>query len=1039
MRLKFLSILILMCIVQFAYAQRTITGVITDESSGETLIGANVVVTGTQIGVTTDINGGFSLKVPDGANSLTVSYVGYADQKISIEGQNQINVILKQGTSLDEVVVTALGLVEKKSRITYAAQKIDAKELNVSRVGDIGQQLSGQVPGLSITTNNGSGVQSSRIILRGESSLNINRNQPLIVVDGALISNEYIGIGTDAHTGSLPIDYGNSLTDLNPDDFEDITVLKGPKAAALYGSRASNGVLVIRTKSGLEKQGLGVEFSTGAQFDVVNQFWDEQFEYGGGGYNSANGMYNQYRSDWGGNFGPITDGSAVAQVTPSEPNPEATPFEQRADRKGFFDTGMGTNTNLALSFANDDIWGRLSIGRLSKDGIIPNTGYDKNNVGLRLGTNITDKLRLDFSGNYINSGSHNVPEIGYAYGESLMFQMLWVMKNFDLDAYEDYWLPGQRYKEQNYFLSWGVNPHLLVNENLNAFTHNRAFGNVKLTYNILDNLSVFARISRDAYDDLRTSQKASGQPTVANGRYREQDASLSETNTDIFMTYVENLSDRVEVKVNLGGNLFTQKINNKIAETRDLAIPGIYSLSNAADVPLIDQYDAEKRINSVYGAINLGFDEKIYLDFTARNDWSSTLPSDNNSYFYPSVGVSAILSKMINMPTAVSNARLRASYAETGNDTDPYLTNRVFATGLIPGSISNSDLLVNPELRPERTGAIEVGLDLEFLKNRIGLSLDYYQNTTQDQILRADISHASGATAKLINAGKIQSSGVEILLTAKPVQTKKIGWNTMFNWQTNQAQVLELEEGVETFIIAQGPEGATIEARPGGLMGDIYGRGFARSPDGQIIYDTSTGIAIPQTSSEKINVGNYNPDWTLGWINNLNFGKVNLRVHLDYRSGGDFYSLTGSQLYRSGSITETLEYREKDITPEGVVQNTDGTFSPNTVSSPGYDYYRNYWVRSNIEANTYDATFLKLREVALGVDLGKVLNKSVPAFQDVQLSVFARNLFTWTKTDFVRHFDPEVMTFTGGSYIRGFETGQLPGTATFGFNLKVGL
>jgi len=1039
MKIKYLSILMCLCFVQFAYAQRTITGVITDESSGETLIGANVVVTGTQIGVTTDINGGFSLKVPDGANSLTVSYVGYADQKISIEGQNQINVILKQGTSLDEVVVTALGLVEKKSRITYAAQKIDAKELNVSRVGDVGQQLSGQVPGLAITTSNGSAVQSSRIILRGESSLNVNRNQPLIVVDGALISNEYIGIGTDAHTGSLPIDYGNSLTDLNPDDFQDITVLKGPKAAALYGSRASNGVLVIRTKSGLAKKGVGVEFSTGAQFDVVNQFWDEQFEYGGGGYNSANGMYNQFRSDWGGNFGPLTDGSLVAQSTPSDPSPEATPFEQRADRKGFFDTGIGTNTNLALSFANDDIWGRLSLGRLSRDGIIPNTAYDKNNVGLRLGTNITDKLRLDFSGNYINSGSDNVPEIGYAFGEGLMFQMLWVMKNFDLDAYEDYWLPGQRYKEQNYFLSWGVNPHLIVNENLNGFTHNRAFGNVKLTYNILDNLSVFARISRDAYDDLRTSQKAPGQPTVANGRYREQDASLSEINADFYMTYVENLSDRVEFKANLGGNLFTQNITNKIAETRDLAIPGIYSLSNAADIPLIDQYDAEKRINSIYGAINLGFDEKIYLDLTARNDWSSTLPSDNNSYFYPSVGVSAILSNMMKMPAAISNARLRASYAETGNDTDPYLTNRVFATGLIPGSISNSDLLVNPELRPERTGAIEVGLDLEFLKNRLGLSLDYYQNTTQDQILRADISHASGATAKLINAGKIESSGIEVLLTAQPVQTKKFGWNTMINWQTNRAQVLELEEGVETFIIAQGPEGATIEARPGGLMGDIYGRGFARSPDGQIIYSTSSGIAIPQTASEKVKVGNYNPDWTMGWINNLNFGKVNLRVHLDYRSGGDFYSLTGSQLYRSGSVTETLEYREQDIVPEGVVENADGTFSPNTVSSPGYDYYRNYWVRSNIEANTYDATFLKLREVALGIDLGNVLQKSVPAFQNAQLSVFARNLFTWTKTDFVRHFDPEVMTFAGGSYIRGFETGQMPGTATFGFNLKIGL
>lgn len=1039
MKLKYFSLLVFLCFAHFVIAQRTITGVVSDASNGETLIGANVLITGTGTGTTTDVDGSFSLSVPDDATSLTISYTGFASQDVSIAGISNVTVALASGTILDEVVVTALGVVEKKSKLTYATQKLDARDLNVSRVGDVGQQLSGQVAGLAITTNNGSAVQSSRVILRGESSLNINRNQPLLVVDGALISNEYIGIGTDAHNGGLPIDYGNSLTDLNPDDFEDVTVLKGPKAAALYGSRASNGVLVIRTKSGINKKGLGVEFSTGVSVDQVNQFWDEQFDYGGGGFNSSNGLYNEYRSNWGGNFGPLTNGSPVAQATPTEPSPAATPFQQLADREGFFETGVGTNNNLALSFANDNVWGRVSLGNLNKEGIIPNTNYNKNNIGVRIGTEITDKLRLDFSGNYINSSSDNVPEIGYAFGEGLMFQMLWVMKNFDLDAYENYWLPGQQYKQQNYFLSWGVNPHLIVNENLNAFNHNRTFGNVKLSYQLSDDLSIFARVARDAYDDLRTSRKAPGQPTVANGRYREQDVSLSETNVDAYLSYRKDISDKIEFEGNLGGNLFKQEIFNKVAETRNLAIPGIYSLSNAADVPLVDQYNAEKRINSVYGALKFGFDEKLYVDVTARNDWSSTLPSDNNSYFYPSVGVSAILSEMMTMPAAISNARLRASFAQTGNDTDPYLTNRVFATGLIPGSISNSDLLVNPELRPESTSAIEVGLDLELFKNRIGLTLDYYQNTTKDQILRADISHASGAAAKLINAGEIQSSGIELLANVQAVTAKDFKWNTMLLWQTNQAKVLELEDGVETFIIAQGPEGATIEARPGGLMGDIYGRGFARSPSGDIIYDTSTGIAIPQTASEKIKVGNYNPDWTAGWINNISYKKLNLRVHLDYRHGGDFYSLTGSQLYRSGSVTETLEYREKDIVPEGVVEQADGSFAANTVSSPGYDYYRNYWVRSNIEANTYDATFMKLREIALGIDLGDALKNVIPAFESAHLSVFARNLFTWTKTDFVRHFDPEVLTFTGGSYIRGFETGQMPGTATYGFNLKIGL
>ncbi len=1039
MKLKWILLMVGLLAGQIVLAQHKVSGTITDAKTGDALIGATIVEKGTSNGTTTNLDGNFSLEVADENATLTISYVGYKTQEMAVAGQQKLSLAMEEGEFLDEVVVTALGLLERKSKLTYATQRIDSKDLNMSRVGDAGQQLSGQVPGLAITTSNGSAVQSSRVILRGESSLNVNRNQPLLVVDGALISNEYIGIGTDAHTGSLPIDYGNSLTDLNPDDFEDITVLKGPKAAALYGSRASNGVLVIRTKSGKQKQGLGVEFSTGAAFDVVNQFWDEQFEYGGGGYDSASDLYNQFRSDWGGNFGPRTDGSSVAQSTPTDPSPDATAFQQLADRQGFFDMGSGFNNNVALSFANDNIWGRLSVGNLTKQGIIPNTAYQKNNVSLRLGTDVTNRLRLDFSGNYITSHSDNVPEIGYAFGESLMFQMLWVMKNFDLDAYQDYWLPGQQYQQQNYFLSWGVNPYLLINENLNGFNHNRTFGNVKATYQFSDNLSIFARLSRDGYDDLRTSRKAPGQPTVPFGRYREQDVSLTETNADVYLTYTQNFSDAIEFEGNLGGNLFNQTIFNKVAETRNLAIPGIYSLGNAGDVPLVDQYNAQKKINSVYGALKFGFNEMLYVDVTARNDWSSTLPADNNSYFYPSVGLSAILSKMMDMPEAISTARLRASYAETGNDTDPFLTNRVFATGLLPGSISNSNLLVNPELRPERTSAIEIGLDLDLFEYRFGLSADYYQNTTQDQILRADISHASGATAKLINAGKINSSGVEILANVKPIVNSNFNWNSMFNWQTNQAKVVELEEGVETFIIAQGPEGATIEARPGGLMGDIYGRGFARSPDGQIIYDTGTGIAIPQTANEKIVVGNYNPDWTLGWINSFNYKALNLRFQLDYRQGGDFYSLTGSQLYRSGSVTETLEYREKDITPVGVVENEDGTFSTNTVTSPGYDYYRNYWLRSNIEANTYDATFLKLREIALGVNLSDVIKNTAPVFQNVQLSVFGRNLFTWTKTDFVRHFDPEVMTFAGGSYIRGFETGQLPGTATFGFNLKVGL
>ena len=867
----------------------------------------------------------------------------------------------------------------------------------------------------------------------------------MIVVDGALISNQYVGVGGDSWAGSLPIDYGNAFTDLNPDDFESVSVLKGPKAGAIYGSRASNGVLVIKTKSGAGKKGLGITLSSGFSADVVNRFWDEQNEYGGGGYNSNTKEYNQYRANWGGNFGPKTNGQLISQATPDDSNPEATPFLQRADREGFFRAGFSQNHNLALSYSDENSWGRVSLGYLTKQGVVPNTDYKKNSLSLNIGHKITSKLKLNLAGSYISSGSGNIPEIGFHLGGQggLMYHMLWVMKNFDLNDYRDYWLPGKEYKQQNYFISWGTNPYLIVYENLNGFDHDRLFGNLKATYEFTNELSAFVRVAMDRYSDLRTSRRPAGQPGFKNGFYREQEVSVSELNTDFYVTYVKSINEDISFEANLGGNIYTQDIINKVSQTNHLNIPGIYSLSNALDVPRISQYRSEKQINSIYGSTQLGYKDYLFIDVTARNDWSSTLPLDNNSFFYPSVGLSAVISKMISLPEEVSLIRFRTSWAQTGNDTDPFLTKNVLALGTLPGSLTNSEFLVNPNLKPESTSAFEVGLDLGFLKNRLRLTVDYYLNTTKDQILRAPVSQASGATQKLINAGEIESQGFEILLNATPIVYEGFKWDVTLNWNMNRAKVVTLGPDIESFVIAQGPEGATIEARPGGLMGDIYGRGFARSPDGQIIYDEilkdgkPTGVVAPRLDNTKKKLGNYNPDWTMGVTNNFEYKGVQLKVFFDYRHGGDFYSLTASQLYRSGSITETLPYRESDITPAGVVENKDGSYSTSTLTSPGYDYYRNYYKRENIEANTYDATFLKLRELSLGADLTQYFD-GLP-FESLSVSFFGRNLWVWSKEDFLRHFDPEVLTFNGGSYVRGFETGQLPGTATYGFNIKIGI
>ena len=1012
---------------------KTIKGTVVDDTTNQPIAGANVIVKGTKKGAVTDFDGNFTIVVPDNATTLVVSYIGYSTKDVAIVvGENLTIRLSEDASQLDEVIITALGVTKSRERVSYAAQTIRAEDINQSRVGDLSQQLSGQVAGLSILTASGSAVSSSRIVLRGESSLDLNKNQPLIVIDGVLISNRYIGIGSNPTSSDLPIDYGNSLNDLNPDDYASVTVLKGPKAAALYGERGSNGALIITTKSGKNTKGLGVSYKTGVAFNVVNRFWDEQNQYGGGG--PLNGEQNQFRYGWGGNFGPEFNGQLISQAVPHDRNPDPTPFLNKADREGFFNTGFSLNNNLAVSFGEENAWGRVSLGRLSKEGIVPNTEYKRNNVGIRLGANLNEKLSVDLSANYVYSNSDNVTDVGYASG-GLMYSMLWTMKNYSLEDYKDYWLPNQPNQyPNNYFLSWGTNPYLIVNENLNAFKHNRMFGNVKTNYKFNDNFSAFVRVGMDTYGDRRQSRRPA-QRAFRQGLYREQDIYLQELNADVLATYTKDLSDKFSLEVNAGASTFRQIISNKIAQTNDLALPGIYSLGNAADILAITQVDTERKLNSVYGTAELSYDDKLYFDVTARNDWSSTLPVGNQSFFYPSVGMSAVISKMTELPDFISYLKLRTSYALTGNSTRPGVINNSYNLGVTPGSVTNGTTFTDQNLQNEKTEAIEFGIDLRLLDSRLNFDIDYYNYTTTDQILTAPISRSTGLSSRRFNAGEIKSSGIEIILAAKPIVSENFNWKSTFNFSRSRSEVVSLADGIETVIIANGPSGATIEARPGGRMGDLYGRGFERDPQGNIILENIGGLMRPKLDNEIKKLGNYNRDWTLGITNNFNYKNFNLNIFLDYRHGGDFYSLTGSQLYRSGSITETLPYRTEDLVPDGVVDNGNGSFTQNTQTTTGYDWYRSYWNKGNTEANTYDSTFLMLREISLGVDL-KPYFKNLP-FEKIKLSLFGRNLATWTKDNFVRHFNPQVSSFSGSSFTPGFEIGQLPGAATYGVNLNV--
>jgi len=1028
--------------------QQALTGTVLDADSAP-LPGASVVIKGTAIGTTTDFDGNFTINLNSETDILLVSYIGFVTKEVTVGNQTSIQVILEESSeALDEVVVTALGITRAKEELSYAAQTLKASGVNQARTGDISKQLTGLVPGLRISSNGGSGVSSSKIVLRGEASLDIGSNEPLIIVDGIPISNNFNGLPGGNSRANLPIDYGSGLTDINPDDIQDITVLKGPKAAALYGSRATNGALVIRTTSGRRKQGLGISYTSGISMDKVTRFWDVQNKYSGGQYNPGTGEY-EYRA-YGG-YGLPLDGSNFVQPQVEEwytgagtaTQTEARPLVSRNKSKDFFDTGITTNNYLSYSFAGDDkIFGRVAISNQNTNGIVPNTGYDKKGISLRLEAELSDKLTIDFSGNYVNSSSDNVPVqgIGDDSREALAYALMWAPNNISINDYKDnYWVfndAGERKQRSN--PAWITNPIIITEENLNTFDRKRFLGNLKTSYNFNDDLYAFVRVGMDTYNDNRTSRRAIGQYYFPTGMYREQKINYLETNVDFLVNYSKTFNS-IGLNTNVGANMLRQTSGDFQARVDELAILDVYNFGNALDRPKITTSNVEKRVNSIYGSMQLDYNKYIFLDVTARNDWSSSLSPENNSYFYPSAGLSYIISKSVELPESINHLQLRASWAQTGNDTDAQVINQAFDYGTLPGSTTNQNYVVDPNLKPESTTALEAGLNLRMFNNRLDFEVNTYKNSTKDQILRVPISNSSGANSRLFNAGLIENSGIEVLLKTTLVSNENFKWDFSVNWSKNQGKIVELTEGVDSFIIAQGPAlpGVIIQAVPGGKMGDIYGRDYKRE-NGEIIWSEVGGIATASYADDLVKVGNYNPDWTSGIVTSLGFKGINLRVVGEYRHGGELYTETGSRLFQTGKDSETLARETTPtVVPQGVMSNGSGGFVQNTLSLPYFNYARRIRHWENAALNTFDASFFKLREVSLSTDLKKYFTK-LP-FTKLTVSIFGRNLYTHTKSKELRHFDPESFMIDNGNLVPGIESGQLPTPSTYGINVSIGL
>ena len=1059
----------LMLLVSFsAEAQeRKVSGTVLDET-GEPVVGATVLVKEKETyGAITGIDGSYTLSIPSDGQTLIITSIGYASTEVSIGSRSVIDVTLAEDvTELGEVVVTALGVERETKALGYSVQEVQGDDITEARETNMVSSLSGKVAGVQVTNSGTTIGGSSRVTIRGESSLNINANQPLFVVDGIPVSNQVVG---SSGSGNLEVDYGNADGEINPDDIATISVLKGPAAAALYGSRAANGAILITTKSGKNKKGLGITINSNVAFEnplrlpewqnVYGQGNNGQFEFVDG---AGSGIADGVDESWG----PKMEGQLIPQFdsprdidgyrggdlnAPGTSSIVGTPWSPNTDNiNDFFETGVTFSNSVALASSNDLGNVRLSWTNLNQQGMVPNTNLDRNTLALSAGLNITDKLRVNSSINYIATQSDNRPAISYG-TESLMYLWIWYGRQIDTKNLRNYWMPGLEGVQQfNYNYNYHDNPYFTTYENTNGQHKDRVFGNISVTYDFTSDLSLLVRTGTDFYNELRDRKRAFSTQRFPLGMYREDDIFYNERNTDFLLTYDKKVNNDWAFTVSLGGNQMKQINNYKSTVAPQLLIPNIYSFSNTAVNLQISSSNAEKRINSFYGYGQIAFKNMLFLDVTGRNDWSSTLPVDNNSYFYPSVTLSAVISDMMNLPEPISFVKLRGAYAEVGNDTNPYSLSNVFVSSTAWGGTqakTESSRLANAELKPERTSSYEVGADIRLFEGRLGLDVTYYDNRTKDQIIPIALDISTGYSSRIINAGEIQNNGLEIMVNGGILKTNSgLTWDASLNFTRNRSKVIDLVDGLDAYTLTS-RNGAYIQAREGERMGNIYGVGFLRVEDesspyyGQIVHSAE---GTPLRDSDLKLQGNYNPDWMMGIQNTLAFKGLSLSALLDIREGGIVVSRTKTIGSTSGQLQETLYGRENGydlsvegngIISEGVVQNEDGSYSPNTTKITSRNWHNRYYERNNVEAAKYDASYVKLREVRVGYTLPRVWLTNLP-FRDVKISVVGRNLALWTENP---HFDPDVMAMSGGTLQPGIENMAYPSARSYGFNINIKL
>ncbi len=1009
--------LMLLLSVGIAFAQDvTISGTVTGAEDGMPIPGVSVVQKGTTNGTITDIDGNYSITAPSGA-VIAYSFVGMKAQEVTVGSQTTINIALQsESIEMEGVVVTALGIKREEKSLGYGVSKVDSEEIQAAAGSDVLNSMQGKVAGLDLGSSQGGLGSSNRVVLRGNSSISGN-NQPLYVVDGVPVNNSTVEEASGVWDRK---DFGSGSMDINPDDIESVTVLKGPNAAALYGSRAQNGAIIITTKSGSKGQGLGVEVSSSNMFDVVGEQYlpKVQNKYGQGSYIDNVPTYSTTVTD--DSWGPAMTGQSLPSWSGFEDNLTYSP--QPDNINDFFETGFKTTNTIALTKGGEKGSSRFSYTNLYGNGIVPGNEQKRHNFNIRTQYDLAEWLRVDAKANYINQEIEGGTWLGEG-SSNAIYGLFTLPRNTNLNELKKY---NYNNTPNDPFIGTQMNPYWTTLHDNMINKKDRLIGFVKLDFDITDNLSGFVRAGTDYTDNSIEERYNLGHKQNSTGQWIMNQYKRRESNFDALLSYNKRFGE-LDFGVNLGGNIM--KNNSQVTYNRgdDVISNGFWNIQNYLNKNA--SYNIyEKQVNSAYATLNLGYRNFLYLDASFRNDWSSTLPKENRSYFYPAVSTSILLNEVFELNN-VNLLKVRVGYAEVGNDSDPYRLATTF--GVNPLLDHNGIPLMDvdgtpgvPDLKPERTGSMEFGVDFRAFNSRLFADINFYSQSTKDQLFTTKVSSATGYVNKYLNGGNVVNSGFELSIGGIPVQTGSFEWETTLTLAKNTTEVKELAEGLDTQVLADLGNivgGVQIVANKGK---DGYGviMGMPSKVDGE--YQLGNNGFLP--GSERVELGNFTPDATFGWLNTFSYKRLNFRALIDGKIGGDVMNATKGALTAKGITENTLEYRENGVEVSGV----DADGNPTTVLMNAQAYWgglANYgepWV--------VDATNVRLRELSLGYSF-----KLDPDFFIKNLSVNfnAYNLFFIYRDEDAKDIDPNQTWGTGNA--QGYNLYNVPTTTSYGFTVNV--